>query len=302
MTSGLFHPTRNTAFPTDTFRHMLGLIRDWLLDPAALLFLTSAALVLFVSVGYGQRARLHEPRKRLPASHRPIKAGFFANRKWAVVAVALWLLFYAFSTAPVVVNPLVVALEQPYGLHEDCSPGSHLVVLGGGVDSRVRSEQDFYRMRPATFVRATEAATIALADPGLRVIVAGGALKQVPEADVIAHYLLTLGVLESQLLLESRSSNTRENALNVLGLLSQEKVTGPIRLVTSALHMRRALGTFQQVFSDSGLTFCPVSTDIQGLLNPQAYAWMPQTTSLVKFDLWLHEIIALTVYRLRGWI
>jgi len=29
---------------------------------------------------------------------------------------------------------------------------------------------------------------------------------------------------------------------------------------------------------------------------------MPQTTTLVKFDLLLHEVVALVVYRLRGWM
>lgn len=281
---------------------MAGLLRDWLLDPAALLFLFSIAVGLWLVRGARKRAQRDNPiaseNLRLGAK----KAGFGTSRSWSVAAIIVWLSYYALSTSPVLVNALIAMQEQPYVNIQACEPGSHLVVLGGGVDSRAQSATDYYRMRPATFVRASSAAGIALNEPELRVIVAGGALRNIAEADVIAEYLAALGVSKSRVLREARSSNTYENAVNVAQLLTSESVTGDVRLVTSALHMHRALRTFERVFEGTGLTLCPVSTDIQGLLDPPAYAWMPQTTSLIKFDLLLHEAVALVAYRLRGWI
>ncbi len=281
---------------------MAGLLRDWLLDPAALLFLLSIAVGLWLIRGVrkrAQRGNVHAAERVQPGT---TKASFGSSRTWGVAAILVWLSYYALSTSPVLVNALIAMREQPYVNNQACETGSHLVVLGGGVDSRAQSAADFFRMRPATFVRATSAAGIALNEPELRVIVAGGALRNIAEADVLAEYLAALGVSKSRVLREARSSNTYENAVNVAQLLASESVTGKVRLVTSALHMHRALLTFERVFEGTGLTLCPVSTDVQGLLDPPAYAWMPQTTSLIKFDLLLHETLALVAYRLRGWI
>jgi len=281
---------------------MFGLLRDWLLDPAALLFLSSVVLGLWLFRGVRIRARHKAYKEAGGKLSDQKKPGFGSSRVWSVLAIVLWLGFYALCTSPVAVNALIAMQEQPYATMGECSAGSHLILLGGGVDSRVQSAQDFYRMQPATFVRASLASTIAQAEPELRIIVAGGALRDVAEADVIGGYLGSLGLSEPRLILESNSANTRENAVNVSRILANEEVTGPVRLVTSALHMHRALKTFERVFDDTDLVLCPVATDVKGLLNPAAYAWMPQTTTLVKFDLLLHEVVALVVYRLRGWM
>jgi len=281
---------------------MSGLLRDWLLDPTALLFLSSVVLGLWLFRGVRIRARHRAYKEAGSNSSDQKKPGFGSSRIWSVLAVVVWLGFYALCTSPVAVNALIAMREQPYVAMEECGVGSHLILLGGGVDSRVQTAQDFYRMQPATFVRASVASTLAQAEPELRIIVAGGALRDIAEADVIGGYLESLGLSDKRLMLESNSANTRENAVNVSRILANEEVTGPVRLVTSALHMHRALNTFERVFDDTDLVLCAVATDMQGLLNPAAYAWMPQTTTLVKFDLLLHEIVALVVYRLRGWI
>lgn len=157
-------------------------------------------------------------------------------------------------------------------------------------------------MSRATFIRATEAAKLALAEPEVRLIVAGGALNQLSEAEVVAEYIVALGVQSSRIQLETKSSNTRENAINVARMLEEERVRGAIRLVTSAMHMHRALGVFERAVGDADISLCPVAVDAHGLTDVARYAWMPQTTSLVKFDLWLHEVLAIVLYRLRGWL
>lgn len=263
---------------------MADLIQYWLLDPTALLFLLSLSLVVYVV-----RAR---SASRRSASKFPV---------WSLCL--LWLSAYALCSSPVVVNPVLTTLEgRNPERQEVCAAGSHVVVLAGGVDSRADSAHQFERMSNATLARATAAWRIAAAEPEASLVVAGGAIGRVTEADVIRNYWLALHVDPIRIITESRSSNTRENALNVFALLNEEQVEGPIRLITSALHMPRALGSFKKVFAGTGATFCPVRVDRQALLNFPVWAWMPQTTAVVKFDKWLHEVVALLIYRLRGWL
>ena len=261
---------------------MTDLIQDWLLDPTALLFMISAMTILLL------RRRSHPGSRSLS--------------KWQVFLFAGWLAVFLFCSAPAVINPLLATLEDQYPNSLMCESGSHLIVLGGGVDSRASRDTEFERMSNSTMSRATSALRIASGEPQLRLIAAGGALASITEADLIANYWNAMGIDDKRIVRESSSSNTRENAINVARLLAGESVQGPVRLLTSALHMPRALLSFRRVMSEQALDVCPVSVDQQAIPDVPFWALMPQTTALVKFDKWLHEIIALTVYRLRGWI
>ena len=281
---------------------MFGLLRDWLLDPAALLFLASIALGLVLIATSKKRLRAISTKQGegqgLPAGQ---KASIFSV-KTTVVAV-IWLVSYELVTAPIFVNPMVNKLENLQGRYEPCPAGSsHIVLLSGGVDSRLETVDNFERMKPATFVRATHASKILSEEPNTRAIVSGGTLYRISEAAVIGNYLTTLGVPEERLILETQSRNTYENATNVAAILAEEDVRGPILLVTSAMHMHRAVKSFELALNGTDITICPVSVDYQGLPQLQLYGWVPQMTSLVKFDHLLHELVALLMYRLKGWI
>lgn len=281
---------------------MFGLLRDWLLDPAALLFLASIALGLVLIATSKRRLRAVSTLEGDESGGQLSKKTGIFSVKTTIVAV-IWLVGYEIVSAPVFVNPMVNGLEGVYGTYESCPAGSsHIVVLSGGVDSRARTVDSFERMKPATFVRATEGARILSNNPNATLIVSGGRLFKVPEAEVIGHYLTTIGIPKDRLILENRSRNTYENAVNVAVILTEEDVRGPIVLVTSAMHMLRAVKSFELALKDSDITICPASVDYQGLPSFQTYGWVPQMTALVKFDHMLHELVALLMYRLKGWL
>lgn len=248
---------------------MLMLLRDWLVDPLALLFLLSLLLL---------GARLRQQGSR---------------RGW--IAAGVWVACFLLASAPRAVNPLVSLLENQQASLSACTPDLPIVVLGGGVDSRAASAAEFERMQPATLARVAAAARLANVHTGVPIVVAGGALRQVSEAAVMAHLLQRLGVAGSRLLQEANSTNTWSNAKNVAALLRSKQLPAGVRLVTSALHMRRAISAFER----NGLRVCPVAVDYQALQNIPAWAFMPQTTALVKFDKLMHELVALVVYRFR---
>jgi uncharacterized SAM-binding protein YcdF (DUF218 family) len=64
---------------------------------------------------------------------------------------------------------------------------------------------------------------------------------------------LKLGVDPSNIILDEKSSNTYEHTLNLKSYLENQKFL----LVTSAIHMERAMGLFQK----SGLKPIPAPTD-----------------------------------------
>jgi len=165
------------------------------------------------------------------------------------------------------------------------------------VSSAVTNKDEIHGMSHATFSRATGGWRLAQQYPDAPIVVAGGAIRSVSEAEVISEYLIALGVTPERLLQESRSKNTAQNASNVAELLRVKDLPESIWLVTSASHMPRATAAMQK----QNLHVCTVPVDYQAVKGLPLIAWMPQTTSLVKFDKWLHELIAIVLYKLKGY-
>lgn len=219
-----------------------------------------------------------------------------------MIILCVWFLMFAVASSPIFVNPLVNILEKRHASTESCAVGSHVVLLSGGVSSRARTNDQFDKMSYATFVRATEAYKIISQEPEATLIISGGELFRVAEARVIGTYFESLGVSKDRMILESRSKNTHENAVRVAAILADEDVVGPVRLVSSAMHMPRALGSFEKALDDTDVDLCPVSVDFLGIDRMLWFGWVPQVTALVKFDHLIHEVVALVVYRFKGWL
>lgn len=249
---------------------LIGLIRDWVIDPIGLIFLLS--LLLFVVMAFGR-----------------LSARF-------VFAGVLWIAAMLFVSAPRIVNPMLLHYENQYQARPSCLANRPIVLLGGGVDSRVQKSSQVEYMAPATFVRANTAAQLAMEFSEAPILVAGGALRVVTEAQVMGHYLRKVGVQAQRIHEEGESSNTFENARNIRELIDQLELDGHINLITSALHMKRA----KAVFEKQGLIVCPVAVDRQGIKNVPIYALWPQISAMNRFDLLLHEQLALLLYKVRG--
>jgi uncharacterized SAM-binding protein YcdF (DUF218 family) len=109
--------------------------------------------------------------------------------------------------------------------------------------------------------------------------------------------LVELGVPRSALILDTKSRNTRENAVNTAAIFKVRGWRSGI-LVTSAAHMPRALAAFQRV----GLSVVPATTGVRagptefdGLDLQMSNEARRRTTEAIK------EILGLLVYRLLGW-
>ncbi|MBK1702336.1 YdcF family protein [Thiococcus pfennigii] len=174
-----------------------------------------------------------------------------------------------------------------------------VVVLGGGVYGAPR-DWPYPNLGPAAD-RVWQAARAWHAGKARWLIISGGGMPwqgdRRPEAEAMRGLLTALGVPEEVQLSEDRSRNTRENALYSAELIRAQGFER-VLLVTSALHMPRALATFRAV----GIDAIPLPADFEVMPEPShPLRWMPDAQALVDSTRALKEYLGLWVYRWRGW-
>jgi uncharacterized SAM-binding protein YcdF (DUF218 family) len=123
--------------------------------------------------------------------------------------------------------------------------------------------------------------------------------QEYKEAALVHTYLLGLGIPDSNIILETESKNTYENAVNVKPILEKHFKKGRYVLITSAFHMRRALGCFKT----AGIEVTPYSTD--RMSGP--WRWdidfllIPKIEVMASWDILLHEWMGMIMYKLAGY-
>lgn len=176
-----------------------------------------------------------------------------------------------------------------------------IVVLGGTMVPAVPSKFPYPDLHAGSD-REWQAARLYHAGKAQLVIASGGRLpwlgEKTPEAVAMRKFLVALGVPGPAIVLETHSRTTRQNAVDVKPIL--EKLGArKVLLVTSALHMPRALATFRGV----GIDAIPAPTDFTVRPRPtDLLSFLPDAQALAGSDLALHEYAGMLVYRLRGWM
>jgi uncharacterized SAM-binding protein YcdF (DUF218 family) len=215
--------------------------------------------------------------------------------------LSVGILWLALWSIPIVSDGLRLSLEdrfarEPVGALPMVDA---VVVLGGGIRGGPPDWPDPDLGRAAD--RVWHAARIFHAGKAARVVVSGGFMpwagERRTEADAMLHFLADLGVPPDAILPEGRSRNTRENALYTAEILSAEGI-GRVLLVTSALHMPRALATFRA----AGVDAIPAPTDFEVMPEPaHLIRWLPDAEALSDSTRALKEYVGWWVYRWRGW-
>ncbi len=208
------------------------------------------------------------------------------RRRWA-----LWLGLASFAglwvaSLPVVALSLISELESQYpAVAAQASPNADaILVLGGALSGASPPKRPTFGIGPSAG-RVWHAASLFRAGKAKWVVIAGGNQPgfegDQSEADAIAEMLQVLGVPESAIRREGTSRNTIENAANVRASMDGLKVR-KILLVTSALHMPRAVKTFLKVWKGSTIEIVPAPTDVQ-LTDPRnsLKVWLPSLDALV---------------------
>jgi uncharacterized SAM-binding protein YcdF (DUF218 family) len=110
---------------------------------------------------------------------------------------------------------------------------------------------------------------------------------------------LMLGVLSQDLILETESKTTYENALFSALILKKYYPNQKYLLVTNALHERRGLACFKK----QGIICLPFSINNEGSFDVYewSYYYLPRAYVLNAWDRYLHELIGFCAYRLKGY-
>jgi len=181
---------------------------------------------------------------------------------------------------------LAMPLEQRHPpVPAAASPQADAVlVLGGALAAPMPPEQPHIGFGMAAD-RVWHAAALYRAGKARWVLSVGGnrpGYEDVaPESEAMAEVLRALGVPAQAIRQEGSSRNTRENA-SFSRPLVRSLGARRVLLVTSALHMPRALRVFQDAFAGSGVTFIPAATDADALGDEPAglAAWLPDAKAL----------------------
>lgn len=230
-------------------------------------------------------------------------AGLAFWRRWRRLAgtcAALAALLLVLAGSGVLPRLLLQQLQAPYAQRSALTwaPHNAIVLLTGG---SIRVPHDDVEPGISAYGRIAEAAVLyhACHQAGVdcELLVSGGDPEHRGTALAVsyARVLRGLGVPDEDLILESRSNNTWQNAQFSRPLLA--KLDAPkMWLVSSAWHLRRSV----LYFDHFGIGATPVRADY---LHAELDPW-PSAQNLMLTDVALHEYLGVLryhVYNAMGW-
>jgi uncharacterized SAM-binding protein YcdF (DUF218 family) len=201
---------------------------------------------------------------------------------WA--SLLLWAFFL--GALGIAFTPVTGYLLKPLAMKEEIRQVDAIVVLGGGVNKG-------RYLTPESSRRLVRGVQLYHEGKAQKIIFSGGFSQKagVAEGTVLAQEARRMQIPSENILIEKNSRRTHEQAVET------KKITDPLRwksviLVTSYIHMKRALFCFEQ----AGFKVYPAPAD-----PLERYADGP----LERLDLFgkiIHEYGAMIYYRIKGWI
>lgn len=220
----------------------------------------------------------------------------------ATVALSFSISNLTLWSLPPVADEITRYLESQYAnLRADDVQGADVILVFGGVMKPPRLGRPYADLDDAAD-RVWHAARLYHVGKAPKVVLSGGRNdwgSDLPsEAKTMAQFLEDLGVPQQAILLEERSRNTHENAINCVELMRKQGMERAI-LVTSALHMPRSFAALRA----QGVDAVPAATDFLVTDGSRSiFSWLPSALALQRSTFALHEWIGIAVYSWRGWI
>jgi len=153
-----------------------------------------------------------------------------------IIALFIFLIF----SSPILLNWYTKKWQGPRGVINPAKVYSCGIVLGGfaSVDA---DDNAYFNGSADRFIQALKLYKVGEIQ---HILISGGNgkkdSKNFGEAAWVKNELITMGVPDSAILIEDRSSNTLENALNSKKILDAKHLNPPYLLITSAYHIPRA--------------------------------------------------------------
>lgn len=217
------------------------------------------------------------------------------GKRWLVFLLAL----YVALSSPATARGLEAILRLDTGPESEMSEITTIVVLGGGAVTYRTEAGTISELSDATSLRVLEAVRLyRIFEPEWVVISGGSPGQAAPETVPMTEELIRAGIPAERIRADSISGSTREQAVN-LSVLLRELGAGRFLLVTSPIHMRRALAAFRA----EALPAVPAPSQQHGLGHPVlGSGWLPHPTALDASQAAIREMLALGYYWARGWL
>jgi uncharacterized SAM-binding protein YcdF (DUF218 family) len=217
------------------------------------------------------------------------------TKKRLVIIVFLIALLF---TNPFIYRSLVKAWQSPP--HQLATATTFEAgILLGGLSYYDQYNQGFFSDASDRFIQAAN-----LYHRGIikKILVSGGTgnllQREPPETDFLKEQFIANGIKETDIITESRSRNTYENAVFSKQILDSLHLKPPFVLITSAMHMPRA----GVVFKKAGVDFIAYPCDykvIESRFDFNDYI-TPDVTLFKKWSWFIKEIVGLYAYRVTG--
>ena len=233
------------------------------------------------------------------------------NRRTSSILIVIALIILWLSSTTGFSNLLARSLELRYLPPKEIPSAEVMVVLGGGTEPAA-APRTTVEMNGAGD-RVLYAAELYKEGKTGHILLSGGEIEWMssgsttPSEDMAA-ILIQLGVPETALWLESESKNTYENALYAKEFLEEEEINH-ILLVTSAMHMPRAVALFEK----QGFEVTPLPVDfnitedesVSNSSDPflsKLINVLPSASNLSLTTNAMKEYLGYAIYKLRGWL
>ncbi|GAC1528686.1 MAG: hypothetical protein NVS3B15_06610 [Sediminibacterium sp.] len=211
-----------------------------------------------------------------------------------IISVVIALLF----TNPFLYRSMVMAWQRPVNNIPD-KPVYDAGIVLGGLSMFDKYDRGFFSCSADRFIQ-----TANLYHRGIikKIIISGGTgnllQREPPEAGFLKNQFIANGIKGDDIIIETRSRNTYENAIYSKEILDSLQLKPPFVLVTSALHMPRS----EAVFKKAGIQFISSPCDyrvVDTRFSLDDYV-VPDVTQLHEWGYLIKEMIGLHVYRLTG--
>lgn len=223
------------------------------------------------------------------------------SRSFLIIGVLLLLV----TSMPLVARQMVGSFEGQYPpiALEQMPSAKLIVVLGGAIALPISPRLEIELT--STSDRVLHAFRLFKGGKAPKIFLTAGNINkeafEQSEAFYISQLLMDWGVPREVIEIAGESRNTRENALEVHDYLEQNQLLKEqIILVTSAIHMPRAIRVFEKI----GINVIPGTTDVSvGVpVISTVENWLPSLGAMNSFTKALHEFLGVVYYRLRGWV
>lgn len=224
-------------------------------------------------------------------------AFIFLKRRLKFLALLFALLIYILSIGPTK-DLLLIPLENSFTIPslEEVKTGDAYVVLGGGVYDNAPDVDGKGTLSGDALARVLTAYKLYRISKKPVILSGGRIFDRVAEAEVAKRTLLSLGVSEKDIITESKSMDTYENAQFVKELSDKHKISRII-LITSAYHMKRSHLLFSKHFREiipypAGYLTSRVGYDV--------LSFLPSAAALADLSLAMKEYMGIAFYRIKS--